>query len=330
MNPGEAREQAQNHFPVADFHCDALSKLLENPSIDFWADQGLDVTGERLRAGGVRIQCFAIYLSQKWGNPRFEHILRQIELYRSKVANTGGLRPLRWKEEAARLAGGQEGGPGWGMLSLEGVDGLEGNLFYAEMIFELGVRFLGVTWNYANWAADGVLEQRNGGFTEKGRKLIKWCNRRGMLLDVSHLSEAGFWELAELSHRPFIASHSNARAICNHPRNMTDDQIRAVIAAEGRIGLTFVPWFVTDDGEAAPQDLLRHIEHICALGGEQHLMFGSDFDGIDSWVKGLEHPGHYPALAELLLRHYSEELVKGWLYGNAVSYLARNLPSAPI
>ncbi|AIQ13268.1 dipeptidase [Paenibacillus durus] len=329
MNPGEPQGQGRSYFPVVDFHCDALSKMLENPSIDFMADGRLDVTGERLRAGGLRMQCFAIYLSQKRGIPRIEHVLRQIELYRSKVVNAGGLRPLRWKEEADGLANTLGGGPSWGMLSLEGADGLEGNLFYAEMIFELGVRFLGLTWNYANWAADGVLEKRNGGFTEKGRELVKWCNESGMLLDVSHLSEAGFWELAELSHRPFIASHSNARAICDHPRNLTDDQIRAIISIEGRIGLTFVPWFVTDGKEAVPDDLLRHIEHICTLGGEKHLMFGSDFDGIDSWIKGLEHPGHYPALAELLLCHYSEESVKGWLYGNAVSYLASNLPSAP-
>ncbi|BCG59602.1 dipeptidase [Paenibacillus sp. URB8-2] len=329
MNPGKLQEQGQNHFPVVDFHCDALSKMVEEPSIHFKADHRLDVTGERLLEGGVGLQCFAIYLSQKWGKPRFEQVLRQIEKFRGSVANTGGLRPLRWREEATGLAGVLNDGPGWGMLSLEGVDGLEGNLFYAELIFELGVRFLGLTWNYANWAADGVLEKRNGGFTEKGRELVEWCNGSGMLLDVSHLSEAGFWELADLSKRPFIASHSNAKSICGHPRNLTDDQIRAVIGMDGRMGLTFVPWFVTDRKEVVPEDLLRHIEHVCTLGGEKHLMFGSDFDGIDSWIKGLEHPGHYPAFAELLLRHYSEESVKGWLHGNAVIYLASNLPSEP-
>lgn len=102
------------------------------------------------------------------------------------------------------------------------------------------MRFLGITWNYANWAADGVLEQRNGGFTEKGRMLIEWCNDSGMLLDVSHLSQAGFWELADLSTRPFIASHSNAAAICGHVRNLNDEQIKALIAMDGRMGLTFI------------------------------------------------------------------------------------------
>lgn len=315
----------QKHkLPVADFHCDVLSKLQHSPDIDFRQDIRLDVTGERLNAGGVGLQVFAIYLSAVTGRPCFEKILGQIELFREKVVGPGGLRWLRWREEMNDQI---DIGMNWGMLSLEGVDGLEGNLFYAELCFELGVRFLGVTWNYANWAADGVLEQRNGGFTQKGRGLIEWCNSSGMLLDVSHLAPAGFWELAERSKRPFIASHSNAAAICGHPRNLSDDQIKALIAMDGRMGLTFYPWFVCEGGEAVTTDLLRHIEHVCSLGGSRHLMFGSDFDGIDSWVRGLEHPGKYPEFTELLLKYYPEEEVKGWLFGNASVFLAKQLPA---
>ncbi|WP_449600949.1 dipeptidase [Paenibacillus sp. Marseille-Q9583] len=309
---------------VADFHCDVLSKMQASPDINFDNDPRLDVTAERLASGGVELQCFAIYLSTNRGKPSFEHVLGQMDLFRQKIVNTDGLQWLRWKEQVGnRLVG----APPQAMLSLEGVDGLEGNLFYAQLCFELGVRFLGVTWNYANWAADGVLEQRNGGFTEKGRKLIEWCNESGMLLDVSHLSQAGFWELADLSNRPFIASHSNAAAICGHVRNLNDEQIKALIAMDGRMGLTFYPWFVRDDGKARMADLLKHIEHVCSLGGEKHMMFGSDFDGIDTWVEKLEHPGKYPDLIEQLLRYYPENTVRGWMYENAASFLSVNLPS---
>ncbi|WP_233183581.1 dipeptidase [Paenibacillus sonchi] len=312
---------------VADFHCDVLSKLQASPDIDFRKDSRLDVTLDRLLAGGVELQVFAVYLSTRREKATFERILGQIESFRNQVAGSGGLQWLCWKEEAAE----QINTPtGRGMLSLEGVDGLEGNLFYAQLCFELGVRFMGVTWNYANWAADGVLEQRNGGFTEQGRKLIDWCNESGMLLDVSHLAPAGFWELAERSVRPFIASHSNAAAVCGHPRNLSDEQIQALIAMDGRIGVTFVPWFVRDGGEAKAEDVLRHIEHICSLGGSGQIMFGSDFDGIDCWVEGLEHPGKYADFAELLLARYPEDAVKGWLHGNALSFLATNLPSKTI
>lgn len=309
---------------VADFHCDVLSKMQAFPDIHFENDHRLDVTAERLLAGGVGMQCFAIYLSATRGRPSFESVLGQIGLFRKKITGSGGLQWLRWREE---LKNRMNMPPSWGMLSLEGVDGLEGNLFYAELCFELGVRFFGVTWNNANWAADGVLEKRNGGFTEKGRELVEWCNRSGMLLDVSHLSPAGFWELKELSTRPFIASHSNAAAICKHPRNLNDEQIKALIAMDGRMGLTFFPSFVRDEGTAKAEDLLKHIEHVCSLGGDKQLMFGSDFDGIDSWLENLEHPGKYPEFAELLLAHYSEDSVKGWLSGNAMSYLKLHLPS---
>ncbi|MDF9841303.1 membrane dipeptidase [Paenibacillus sp. PastF-1] len=311
-------------FKVADFHCDALSKLQAEPDIHFNNDHRLDVTAERLAAGNVGLQVFAVYLSGTLGKPGFERILGQLELFRKRVITGEGLRWLRWKEEAVITPAPEQA---WAMLSLEGADGLEGNLFYAELLFELGVRFLGITWNYANWAADGVLESRNGGFTEKGRQLIEWCNTSGMLLDVSHLSPAGFWELAERSTRPFIASHSNAATVCNHPRNLSDEQIKALAAMDGRIGLTFVPWFVRNGGGAKADDLLKHIEHVCSLGGSRQLMFGSDFDGIDAWIEGLEHPGKYTDLADLLLKHYPEDEVKGWLHGNAMRFLNTHLPS---
>ncbi|MCJ8010686.1 dipeptidase [Paenibacillus sp. KQZ6P-2] len=325
-------------IPVIDFHCDVLSKMRENVGISFLDDPKLDVTYDRMRQGEVQLQCFAIYLSERWGIPRYEYILDQIDAFKSRVMTTAeGMRWLRWKEDAAELEQAIQGSVQalksarqlpWGLLSVEGADGFEGSLFYVKMCYELGVRFLGITWNYANWAADGVLEKRNGGFTEKGRKLIQLSNEIGLLLDVSHLSQAGFWELTERTVRPFIASHSNAKSICPHPRNLTDEQIRAIIAMDGRIGMTFVPWFVREGGEGPvrPEELLPHIEHFCTLGGENNLMIGSDFDGIDSWIQGLEHPGRYPEFAELLCKHYSEELVRKWFSGNALSYLNSHLP----
>ena len=132
-----------------------------------------------------------------------------------------------------------------------------------------------------------MLEQRNGGFTERGRQLIEQCHRTGIILDVSHLSQAGFWEMAELTQGPVIASHSNAYSICPHPRNLSDEQIRALIALNGMIGITFVPWFIRSGVErVTPEDVLPHIEKICELGGEKHIMFGSDFDGSISGSKG--------------------------------------------
>ncbi|WP_311082776.1 membrane dipeptidase [Paenibacillus polymyxa] len=349
-------DQLKVNWPVVDFHCDVLCKMQLDAQIDF-SHSSLDVTKERLLEGNVRLQTFAIYISQVLGTPRFEHVVRQIELFRQHVTSiSGGLRPLLWKEDLAMCKNtstvhqeeqvkqaGEEKRPErityldgngtdhtwapWALLSLEGVDALEGNPFYAELCYAMGIRLIGLTWNYANWAADGIMEHRGGGLTNKGRDLVNRCNDLGLLLDVSHLSVQGFWEVLEEAALPPIASHSNAFARCAHPRNLRDEQIRALIARNGRIGLTFVTMFLKEQGTVTAEDLLPHIEHICSLGGERHLMFGSDFDGIEHHVQGLEHSGKYPVFAELLLKHYPEELVKGWLGGHALEYLQTNLPS---
>lgn len=310
---------------VSDFHCDALSKLQLDPKLDFASSRKLDVNLRRMKQGGLKLQCFAIFLSEKLGAPRFSHILEQIELFYHHIVRLG-VSPIGFVEDLEELK--QSQGIG-GLLSLEGADGLEGNLDHVRKCFERGVRVLGLTWNYANWAADGILEPRNGGLTSAGRSLVKLCHELGMILDVSHLSVKGFWELlelAEVAKRPFIASHSNAFSVCDHVRNLRDDQIEAIIRINGRIGLTFVPWFVKKTRHPSSEDLLPHIEHICALGGAGHIMFGSDFDGIELYLKHLRHAGDYAKFQEMLLKHYPEELVRGWLSGHADAFLRDWLP----
>ncbi|WP_339277516.1 membrane dipeptidase [Paenibacillus sp. FSL W8-0426] len=314
---------------VADFHCDALSKMLLKPELSFRNASELDVNVQRMEEGGVGLQAFAIYLPEVLGRGKFEHVMGQLELYRNRVhGNDGqgrGIQTLLWREQVADVR--KLENP-WGLLTLEGVDGLEGSLFYLQLCYEMGIRIVGLTWNYANWAADGVMEQRGAGLTEKGKALVGRCNEIGMLLDVSHLTEKGFWELTELSERPFIASHSNSYEVCPHVRNLKDDQIRAIVARNGRVGLTFVPWFVKQADEVHMEDLLPHIERICTLGGAQHLMMGSDFDGISTYIHGLEHSGKYPQWIEVLLKHYDEHVVRGWMWDNAINYLHEQLPSA--
>lgn len=314
---------------VVDFHCDVLSKLWEHPASDFMEGSGLDVSLQTMEQGDVVLQVFAVYLSERFGRPNMERVMAQLEIFRQKLVEPGHITWLKWRDQAADLR--LNNNRRWGVLSLEGVDGLEGNLFYVRLCYEMGVRLMGLTWNHANWAADGVMEKRGGGLTNKGRKLLKLMNELGIVPDVSHLSPAGFWELAELTQSPFIASHSNAYEICRHPRNLTDEQIRALIAVDGLIGVTFVPWFVRCDVPVVKmEDLLPHVERICELGGAKHLVFGSDFDGIDRWIKGLESPARYPDWAALLLKHYPEPLVRDWMSGNAITFLEKNLPQRPL
>ena len=136
-------------------------------------------------------------------------------------------------------------------------------------------------------------------------------------LDVSHLSDDGVRDALEFSTRPIFASHSNARALCEHTRNLTDDQIKAIIEKKGYIGVNFYSYFLARGRDAVLEDVFRHIDYIAQMGGIDVLGFGSDFDGIEKWPDGLAHPGDYPNLIALLRSHgYSERDIAAIAGGN--------------
>lgn len=307
---------------IIDSHCDLLSKMLLDPSIDFKCIQPeVAVNLPRLQQVNMALQFFAIYIPEKVDGMRFEPILECIDLFYQKIAAHPKIAFIQDRDDLEQAIQAKKLGA---LLTLEGVDGLMGSMRNLRIAYYLGVRCMGITWNYANWAADGVLEARNGGFSSKGKKFVKECNHLGILLDVSHLAEAGFWQLMELSQAPVLASHSNTFELCPHPRNLSNEQIQAIITKKGMMGLTFVPWFVKS---VNPQisDLLLHIDHVCALGGENQLGFGSDFDGIEIFMPNLEHVGQYDNLANELLKKYPAILVEKLLFGNWMSFLQRSL-----
>jgi len=308
---------------IFDAHCDVLSKLLENPGLDFVRGRdGLDVTLERMLQSGIGVQSFAVYLPERWRG-EFKYVLESVDLFHERVLKEPQMRFIRTKSDLSRASN-----EGWigALLTLEGVDSLHGNMAYLRILYQLGVRTVGITWNRANWAADGVLEPRNGGFTSAGKELVRECNRLGLIMDVSHLSETGFWELIEAAAKPVVASHSNATRISPRPRNLTDAQIGSVIQTGGVIGITFVPPFVSAEEPVTMDKILLHIDHVCALGGRRHIGFGSDFDGIGQWIVGLEHAGHYDRLVNLLLKHYREEDVELFVYRNWFRFYMEHLP----
>jgi membrane dipeptidase len=311
---------------MIDFHCDVLSKLLENRLVRFQggAEGTLDVTYERLRDSGALLQTFAIFISPEQSGT-MDPIWESVDLFYEQVLSCEGMKLVTSAADLDEcLASGRTGA----LLSLEGVSGLQGRSSMLRLLYRLGVRAAGMTWNNANWAADGVMEPRGAGLTGDGRSFVAACNELGIIVDVSHLSERAFWDVAALSTKPFIASHSNCRSICEHPRNLDDRQLEAIIKRNGRVGLTYVPWFVTSAEQASVSDLVRHVEHICSLGGEKGLMLGSDFDGIDRYMTDLTHPGTVYLLRDELLNHYSATQVSGFLQDNAYAFLKEQLPPA--
>lgn len=208
------------------------------------------------------------------------------------------------------------------VLSLEGFEPLYGQLELLDMYYRLGIRSGMLTWNSKNQFAHGTNE-KTGGLTGLGFLAIERMNELGILVDVSHLNEEGFWDIIKISKKPTIASHSNARALFNHPRNLTDDQIKAIANSGGVIGA--VSYFSKvdeenprklrsgDDETETIHDVIKHIEYMVDLVGYDHVALGLDFNMYlgDFGVKGLESAEQIPDLIKLLLeRGHSVENIR--------------------
>ena len=155
-----------------------------------------------------------------------------------------------------------------------------------------------------------------GGLSELGVQVVEELDRLGIIVDVSHLSDAGFWDLMDVARGPVIASHSNSRAVCDHPRNMTDEMIQALADRGGVMGMNFAPDFVHPT-KPNVETVADHMDHIIGLVGPSHIGLGSDFDGIRSTPVGLEDVTRAPNITvELVRRSYPEEDIRKILGGN--------------
>jgi membrane dipeptidase len=190
------------------------------------------------------------------------------------------------------------------VLALEHADCTERSLNVLWMLYQLGVRSIGLTHNVSSWAADGCLEGRQGtGLTRFGVALVQEMNRLGMLVDLAHVSEGAFFHALDVSTKPVIFSHGNARALCDHPRNLTDDQLRALRDNGGVIGLSYVPDFV-DARNPSIERLLDHVDHVAEVAGIETVGLGGDFDGGGTLLADATET---PKLVDGLLRRgYSE------------------------
>lgn len=310
---------------IIDAHSDVLSKLFDHTHLHFNTDaKELAVSGPAMQKAGLKLQFMAIFLDETKITPTLEPILAYVDILHKQVLTTPGFKFITGKQDLKELKQGNDSGV---LLTLEGADGLQANMLHLRILYYLGVRSIGFTWNHGNWAADGVMEPRKGGLTLKGRQLAKEMKKLSMIADVSHLSERGFWELMEIDGLGILASHSNCLAICRHPRNLSNNQINALIKKKSCIGLTFVPWFIRNEKKIGLDDLLLHLDHICSLGGEDCIGFGSDFDGFDSKGQVLERCEDYLKLIEALCKRYTDKQVKKFLFQNWYDFLERELPS---
>ncbi len=311
---------------VVDTHCDTLLRVLGRSFVPGMKRDAYRLTNRneeghldfpRMREGGVDVQFFAAYIEPIYKPDRsLKRTLQIFDAFFTEMeANADQVKIIK---KAADIRQAQAEGKLAAVLAIEGGEAVEGDLGVLRMLHKLGVRCIGLTWNERNNIADGVGDARSGGgLTVFGAALIEEMNRLGILVDVSHLSDAGFYDVIEISKHPIIASHSNARAVCGHRRNLTDDQIKALAKNGGVMGMNFAAAFVKDDGKPTLDHLLDHIDHIVNLVGPAHVGLGSDFDGISATPEGLTDVSKMPLITEgLLKRGYSDKDIKLILGGN--------------
>ncbi len=313
-------EQLHQESIVVDAHCDVLTALEQEKRRLSERSRVGHVDLPRLKQGGVNVQFFAAYISPADRPQAVARALVLIDRFYAAIAeNAREMMPVKsFADLQEALAGGKLAA----LLTIEGGEALNGRIEVLRMFYRLGVRCLTLTWNHRNEIGDGVFEERTkGGLTRFGVAVVEEMNRLNMLVDVSHLAEPGFWDVLAVSKKPVIASHSNCRKLCAHPRNLTDEQIKALAAAGGIVGLCFYPALVHPEKPVLNR-LLDHVDHIAGLAGVDYIGLGSDFDGFQGALPGLEDVSRLPVLTEGLLRRgYREEEIRKILGGNFLRLL---------
>ncbi len=221
------------------------------------------------------------------------------------------------------------------ILHIEGAECIKEDLSNLSDYYDQGVRSIGITWSRPNRFGCGVAfgcpasPDQGPGLTEAGKGLVRACNRMGITVDLAHLNLKGFFDVATVSVKPLVVSHSNAHALCPSARNLTDGQIEAVAASDGVIGVNFEPSMLRPDGKpggrATVAMIADHVEYLVQRGGMDHVGLGSDFDGADT-PEGMEDVAHLPALwPELERRGFSEKDRRKIAHGNWLRVLKKTL-----
>lgn len=334
-------------FPVFDGHNDLLLRLWsahrENPVDAFLqgpASGQIDLP--RIRTGGLAGGLFAVYVpspkdpaapenaglfvthaTPAMDSARAATFAMIATLLRIEAASAGQANICR---SAAEIRQCMATGTLAMVMHIEGAEALDPELALLDILYAAGLRSLGPMWSRPNIFGEGVpfrfpsSPDTGAGLTEAGLRLVKACNAKRIMVDLSHMDEKGFWQTAAISDAPLVASHSNAHALCAQSRNLTDRQLAAIRESHGFVGVNFGTQFLRADGKKAPdttvEEIIRHIDYLLTKVGEDGVGLGSDFDGT-TVPSDLRDVAGLPVLVNALIRHgYDRPLLEKICYGN--------------
>lgn len=321
---------------VVDLHCDTLMALnnarMANKTKSFGRND-LHVDLEKLRKGNYLLQCFAAFVDAKHSpeSPLLE-VLQEMDVfhgimerYAKELAPVYAFEDIRKNQEAGKISG---------LLTIEDGGVTLGDLGALRMFHRLGVRLITLTWNYENRIGHpqepfGSVDAGNHrGLKEQGIAFLAEMERLGIMVDVSHLSDQGFHDVAKYAKKPFLASHSNARRVCNHPRNLTDDMLRVLAEKGGLVGMNFCLNFLDEDmgrlrDRGSAEAVVDHIQHIKQVAGMDIVALGSDFDGIGETLDLKDASRMEVLVSAMERRGFSAREIEKVFHGNALEFLRK-------
>ena len=344
-------------IPIFDGHNDVLSKLHadhpQDPATAFIQGYDAAIDLPKSKAGNFAGGFFAVYIPvlEVDHEARLEAMTADSyalplppELDRHHaVAVTNAQIDILLKLEVQRalsicrsvgdIRTAMESGSIAAILHIEGAEAIDAELEMLDELYGRGLRSLGPVWSRSTIFGHGVpfafpsTPDTGPGLTDAGERLVKRCNALGILIDLSHMNEAGFWDVARLSDAPLVATHSNAHAVCPHARNLTDRQLHAIHDSGGMVGLNFATAFLRPDGkmlaEVPFEIMMRHLDHLLGILGEDHVGIGSDYDGAVV-PEQLTSAGDLPRLVDAMHNHgFDRPLIEKLCFGNWLRVLER-------
>lgn len=311
---------------LIDLHCDTAWKLLNSTSGDTLKENEFCINLKELKKAGSLAQFFAcfIYMEQFKGPDRYAKgyvnakeliakMKQEVAAYSEEIAFAGNYQEIMTNKDAGKISA---------ILTLEEGGVVDEDMARLEELYAEGIRLVTLLWNYENCI--GYPNSREEQIMQKGLKpfgfeMVERMNELGMLVDVSHMSDGGFWDVIRCSKTPVVASHSNVRALCNHPRNMTDAMLKALGEKGGVAGVNFYPAFVQENQIARADDIVRHIRHMVNVGGENLVAIGTDFDGFDGGELEIQKAGQMGILLRALEKSgFSSAQIEKFWSGNAL------------
>ena len=318
-----------------DLHCDTLYECCETGR--HLRENDLHVNRAAARRYDHYAQFFALFCGARapsaeaakgrdclLDTPEDARLARMLQTAKQEFAANQDW--LMFCRSADDLEAAAQAGKAAAFLSIEGAELLPDRPDALDFAYDAGIRLITITWNYRSRYGCSCVIDQDEGLTEEGKQLVRDCAEKRIIVDVSHLSEKGFWDVCETIDGPFAASHSDSRALCRHPRNLTDRQFAEIARRGGLVGVNLYTPFLVRQSDSVIDDAIDHIERFLGLYGEKTVALGCDFDGCDALPAGIDGLGDMYRLADRMLAlGYTERAVNGLFYDNAAAFIRRML-----